>query len=305
MAHWHSNELAKISQVSVRTLHHYDRIGLLKPSLRESNGYRLYCEADLLRLQQIIALKFFGFQLSQIKKLMASKMNMAEHFQVQAQLLQEKAKSLTDASKTLNELISRSHLDQSISWETIIQTIEVYRMTEQLENKWVAKALDNEELKEYIGFEQELKTRFTAADKQKMEQEWGNLVDEIGQNLHKDPASELGEKLSKKCMDWVNHMYGRKHARLRTAIWDKGFKGGHADSEYGMSPEIVTWLDKAIDASFRKRVYRILANQDLSQWNQLLEESYGDDQTQKDELCHAALKDDLVSQSSKNWLLKL
>ncbi|MEI6806196.1 MAG: hypothetical protein WCK49_06795 [Myxococcaceae bacterium] len=41
-------------------------------------------------------------------------------------------------------------------------------MTEQLENKWVAKALDNEELKEYIGFEQELKTRFTEADKQKM-----------------------------------------------------------------------------------------------------------------------------------------
>ncbi|MEI6806195.1 MAG: hypothetical protein WCK49_06790 [Myxococcaceae bacterium] len=72
-----------------------------------------------------------------------------------------------------------------------------------------------------------------------------------------------------------------------------------------MSPEIVAWLDQAIDASFRKRVYRILSSQDLSQWKQLLEESYGDDLSQKDELCHAALKDDLVSQSAKNWLLKL
>ena len=55
-------QLAKQICLSVRTLHHYDKIGLLKPMLRQSNGYRLYSEEDLVKLQQIIALKFFGFE---------------------------------------------------------------------------------------------------------------------------------------------------------------------------------------------------------------------------------------------------
>ena len=67
MAQWYVKELSNLTQVSVQALHHYDRIGLLKPSVRLPNGYRLYSEQDLLKLQQIIALKFFGFELSQIK----------------------------------------------------------------------------------------------------------------------------------------------------------------------------------------------------------------------------------------------
>ena len=59
MTHWYVKTLSKLTGVSVQTLHHYDRIDLLKPSLRLSNGYRVYSEKDLLQLQQIIALKFF------------------------------------------------------------------------------------------------------------------------------------------------------------------------------------------------------------------------------------------------------
>ena len=44
-------QLANMAGVTVRTLHHYDQIGLLRPSARTAAGYRLYEEADLLRLQ--------------------------------------------------------------------------------------------------------------------------------------------------------------------------------------------------------------------------------------------------------------
>ena len=57
MTQWYVKDLSHITGVSVQTLHHYDRIGLLKPSLRHTNGYRVYSEKDLLTLQQIIALK--------------------------------------------------------------------------------------------------------------------------------------------------------------------------------------------------------------------------------------------------------
>ena len=86
MAQWYVKELSKLTNVSVQTLHHYDRINLLKPSVRLPNGYRLYSEKDLLKLQQIIALKFFGFSLSQIKILLSKDVDIIDHFTIQSSL---------------------------------------------------------------------------------------------------------------------------------------------------------------------------------------------------------------------------
>lgn len=61
---------AAAAGVSVRTLHLYDRLGLLKPAALTESGYRLYGEAELERLEQIVALRFVGFSLDQIKELL-------------------------------------------------------------------------------------------------------------------------------------------------------------------------------------------------------------------------------------------
>jgi DNA-binding transcriptional MerR regulator len=62
-------QFAGIAGVSVRTLHHYDRIGLLSPE-RSASGYRTYHEHDLEVLEQIVALRFIGIPLKQIKTLL-------------------------------------------------------------------------------------------------------------------------------------------------------------------------------------------------------------------------------------------
>lgn len=59
-------ELAKRTGLTVRTLHHYDAIGLLSPSARSDAGYRLYNETDLARLHRILALRRFGMALADI-----------------------------------------------------------------------------------------------------------------------------------------------------------------------------------------------------------------------------------------------
>jgi DNA-binding transcriptional MerR regulator len=59
-------DVARIARVSVRALHHYDAIGLLAPSMRSDAGYRLYGEADLARLQQILVYRALGFGLDDI-----------------------------------------------------------------------------------------------------------------------------------------------------------------------------------------------------------------------------------------------
>lgn len=58
--------LAKLAGVSVRTLHHYDRLGLLKPSVRTEANYRLYGQQELIRLQQILFYKELDFPLGEI-----------------------------------------------------------------------------------------------------------------------------------------------------------------------------------------------------------------------------------------------
>jgi DNA-binding transcriptional MerR regulator len=63
-------QLALLAGVSVRALHHYDRIGLLKPSRRSAAGYRLYARPDLLRLQQILFYKELDLPLSEIQAIL-------------------------------------------------------------------------------------------------------------------------------------------------------------------------------------------------------------------------------------------
>jgi DNA-binding transcriptional MerR regulator len=72
---WKVGELAERTGLTVRTLHHYDAIGLLSPSGRtgsaHGSGHRLYTAGDVARLQQILSLKLLGFALEQIREYLA------------------------------------------------------------------------------------------------------------------------------------------------------------------------------------------------------------------------------------------
>lgn len=308
MKQWYAKELSNLTQVSVRTLHHYDKIGLLKPSLRQSNNYRLYSERDLLQLQQIIALKFFGFELSQIKALLTGKEGTLRHFSAQAHFLDQKANTLLEASKALKSIISEVKDDKSIPWETIIQSIEVYRMTQLLEDSWVKEIFTSEELKQYAAFEAEMKA-YPPEHKASFERNWAILVEEIKDNLSKDPESESGIQLGDKFMRWVNGVYGKKYAHLRTKKFEKGFAEGKGLEQHGLTPEIVNWIDEAIDAYWRNRIYGLLdqvgklsSSKLLSDWNDLMDDMYGNEDERKSEIPIAAFQDDKVSFDAKQWL---
>jgi len=66
-------QVAKLSGVSVRTLHHYDEVGLLKPACVGANGYRYYGREELLRLQQILFHRELGFSLEEIARVLDAK----------------------------------------------------------------------------------------------------------------------------------------------------------------------------------------------------------------------------------------
>lgn len=86
-------EVAELVGVSIRTLHHYDQIGLLTPKEITDSGYRLYSEENLETLQQILFFKELGFTLKEIKKIINSPLfNRQEALILQRKMLIEKRK---------------------------------------------------------------------------------------------------------------------------------------------------------------------------------------------------------------------
>jgi MerR family transcriptional regulator, thiopeptide resistance regulator len=85
-------EAAALSYVSVRTLHHYDELGLLRPSGRSPAGYRLYSAADLRRLRQILFYRELDFRLDEIAEILADPdAGTDEHLRRQHRLLRERS----------------------------------------------------------------------------------------------------------------------------------------------------------------------------------------------------------------------
>ena len=87
--------LARAAGVTVRTLHHYEQVGLLAPSRRSEAGYRLYTHADLERLQQILFFKELGFALGEIRRIMLHPgFERRAALEAQQELLRRKARRL-------------------------------------------------------------------------------------------------------------------------------------------------------------------------------------------------------------------
>src|SRR4051812_47201815 len=86
------SEVARLAGVSIRTLHHYDEIGLVRPSARSSAGYRLYGQKDLERLQQVLFFKELDFPLDEILRIVKSpRFDVGAALSMQRQLLTERA----------------------------------------------------------------------------------------------------------------------------------------------------------------------------------------------------------------------
>ena len=109
-----SGELARVTGITVRTLHHYDRLGLLVPSLYTSGGHRCYTSDDVRRLHRILALRGFGLSLSEIaetldagdddpKGLVRRQLAVAEERLRQAQQLRFRLLDVLGALETMDQ----------------------------------------------------------------------------------------------------------------------------------------------------------------------------------------------------------
>jgi DNA-binding transcriptional MerR regulator len=123
-------ELAKRSGLTVRTLHHYDAIGLLTPSARSDSGYRLYNRDDIARLHQIQALRRFGLSLADVGAVLADPgSHLSSIVEQQLRMLDSQiaqSLALRDRLSQLQGQLSRGEEPELADWLTTLEMMTMY-----------------------------------------------------------------------------------------------------------------------------------------------------------------------------------
>lgn len=122
-----TGKFAKKANVTERTIRYYDKVGLLKPSYIGENGYRYYTQQDLVKLQQILSLKYIGFSLDEIFMMTHLQHHLKDSLQMQLNLIEQKQRQLQTIHEALDTLIAKPN----VALDEITQLIH---MT-QLENE--------------------------------------------------------------------------------------------------------------------------------------------------------------------------
>jgi len=123
-------ELAARTGLTIRTLHHYDRIGLLSPSARTPAGYRLYQHSDMARLHRIMALRKFGLSLAEIATSLAKPdLPLGAIVQQQIAMLEQqiaKASSLRERLRDLQQQLAQGQEPELAEWLTTMEQMTMY-----------------------------------------------------------------------------------------------------------------------------------------------------------------------------------
>jgi DNA-binding transcriptional MerR regulator len=185
-----ASEFARLTGVTVRALHHYDRVGLLKPSGRSAAGYRLYGERDFARLQQVLTLKFIGLPLREIKELLDRKtLDLRETLRLQREALEARRRQLDAALKAVRGAEAVLERGGVPDWEAFRKITEVVTMQQDYE--WMKRYYTEEQLAD-------LARRGTPEVLERGHREWARLLADVDAAIAEgvEPSSERAQGLA-------------------------------------------------------------------------------------------------------------
>jgi DNA-binding transcriptional MerR regulator len=194
---YRAQQFADRAGVTVRTLHHYDRLGLLRPRRRTEAGYRLYEDRDLERLEQIVALKFLGLSLAQIRTLLDREADMTVALDLQRRLLLEKRRMLDRAIEAIAEAQAQSGATPALR-----KIIEVMEM--ETNNDWMEK-YQTEESRAKV---EARKPLWSPELQERASRQWADLIADVEVALGEDPAGEKAQALAARWTALVGEFTG-------------------------------------------------------------------------------------------------
>jgi DNA-binding transcriptional MerR regulator len=179
------HDFAELAGVTVKALHHYDRLGLLQPGRNEA-GYRMYTERDLERLEQIVALKFLGLPLKQIKVVLdRAELELPDALRMQRQAIEDKQELLGRALQAIRAAEAALQPGKPADPSILKKIIEVIDMQDGVK----------EMKKYYSDAAWELRKQFY---EQGPSAEWQEFYRDVVAMLGEDPASDNAQQLAER-----------------------------------------------------------------------------------------------------------
>ncbi len=197
------HQLAALAHVSVRTLHHYDKINLLVPTRHPKNDYRLYSEADLLLLQQILFFRELDVSLEEIKRIISRPQfdiaqALAKHKHIMLQKKQRMETLLRTIEKTIQKLTQTHSMPDEELYDGFSKE-EYEAWQQEAKERWG----ETDQYKQSIGKYESL----TKEEKATMKKEGDALMEAFVAHMHEAPDSDVVQALVQKHYDALRFFY--------------------------------------------------------------------------------------------------
>lgn len=236
MQTWKIGSLAKATGLTVRTLHHYHQVGLLSPSQRTAAGHRVYGEADVARLQQIVSLRSLGFGLEDIRAVLAgSELSPLRILELHASRLRDRIRTQQRLADRLDAVAAGLRTAGHVSADQLIHAIEEITTVDKYFTPEQQEQLASR--REQIGDERI----------REVEAAWPRLIAEVEAEMERgtDPADPAVQALAKRWMGLVQEFTGGDPGIFRSAgqMWQNESRVGPFDA--GHMRELIAYISRA------------------------------------------------------------
>jgi DNA-binding transcriptional MerR regulator len=192
--------VAELAGISIRTLHHYDEIGLLKPAQVTAAGYRLYTEHDLERLQQVLFFRELGLSLHEIKAILDSpgfdrKQALKEH----RQLLQERQERLERLIQSIDQTLDSMERGIPMSEKDLFNGFDQSQYEEEARQRWGHSNEYQESVKRT--------KKYTKDDWAAIQAEAGAIQDGIATLMDRSPSDPEVQEFIRRWHQHINDRY--------------------------------------------------------------------------------------------------
>ena len=234
-------ELARRTGLTVRTLHHYDEIGLLKPSLHTEAGYRLYTRGDVARLQQVLSLRQLGFALEEVRDCL-DRPGFAplEVIRLHVARLREQIELHRKLCERLEALAEHFRTAGEVSADEFLYTIEVMTMIEKYYTP---------EQMEYFRKQHEADPEGTAERARQGQADWAKLIADLKTEMEQgtDPADPKMRAYEQRRQALVNAFSGgdKTIEENLKRMWTE--QGDKLCAQYGIDPKVMEYMHKVIE----------------------------------------------------------
>lgn len=242
-------EFAALTGVSVRTLHHYDRIGLLRPSAYSDGNHRRYAEQDLLRLQQVLTLRYLGFPLARIGELLRQPdFDLVASLRIQRRALRDRIAELERIDAALAELTDRRLATGRWHWDLIVGAASAVQDELAKKGTQMDAYYTPEQMKQF----EDLGKQVSSEERAAIEHQWTELIAEVRANRELDPADPAAQALAARWTALIEASF-RGNAELKDAVGEQYQQGRFADRPELPTAEDFAFIQRANEARDRHR----------------------------------------------------